>query len=185
MPKNLLSKLRIKAANAGTCTGPQQWLEDAGGTWLVSNNPTTGREIARVRTASPAAYETTVKRSRAAFESWRSVPAPQRGQLVRDLGNALRAQLEPLGELIALEVGKIRAEGVGEVQEMIDICDFAVGLSRQLYGLTMHSESAEIRPISASWDWSRLSRARSSAVPRPPTSAWQRTSIARATSPWP
>jgi aldehyde dehydrogenase (NAD+) len=140
MPKNLLSKLRIKAANAGTCSGPQQWLEDAGGTWLVSNNPTTGREIARVRTASPAAYETTVKRSRAAFESWRSMPAPQRGQLVRDLGNALRAQLEPLGELIALEVGKIRAEGIGEVQEMIDICDFAVGLSRQLYGLTMHSE---------------------------------------------
>ena len=68
------------------------------------------------------------------------MPAPQRGQLVRDLGNALRAQLEPLGELIALEVGKIRAEGIGEVQEMIDICDFAVGLSRQLYGLTMHSE---------------------------------------------
>ena len=140
MPKNLLSKLRIKAANAGTCSGPQQWLEDAGCAWLVSNNPTTGREIARVRTASPAAYEATVKRSRAAFESWRSVPAPQRGQLVRDLGNALRAQLEPLGELIALEVGKIRAEGIGEVQEMIDVCDFAVGLSRQLYGLTMHSE---------------------------------------------
>ena len=85
MPKNLLSKLRIKAANLGTCSGPQQWLEDGGGAWLVSNNPTTGREIARVRTASPAAYETTVKRSRAAFESWRSVPAPQRGQLSAEL----------------------------------------------------------------------------------------------------
>ena len=75
-----------------------------------------------------------------AFETWRNVPAPQRGLVVRDLGNAVREKLEPLGELISLEMGKIRAEGIGEVQEMVDICDFAVGLSRQLYGLTMHSE---------------------------------------------
>jgi aldehyde dehydrogenase (NAD+) len=81
-----------------------------------------------------------VERAQSAFLTWRMLPAPRRGLLVRDLGNALREQVEPLGELVSLEMGKIRAEGIGEVQEMIDICDFAVGLSRQLYGLTMHSE---------------------------------------------
>ena len=80
------------------------------------------------------------QRSSKAFHTWREWPAPRRGLLVRDLGNAVREQIEPLGELISLEMGKIRAEGIGEVQEMVDICDFAVGLSRQLYGLTMHSE---------------------------------------------
>ena len=96
--------------------------------------------IASVAQATPAEYEQVVQASAKAFESWRLVPAPQRGEVVRQLGNALRAAKRELGELVTLEMGKIRAEGEGEVQEMIDICDFAVGLSRQLYGLTMHSE---------------------------------------------
>ncbi len=85
-------------------------------------------------------YEPWCDEAERSFQDWRSVPAPKRGLVVRDLGNAVRELLEPLGELISLEMGKIRAEGIGEVQEMIDICDFAAGLSRQLYGLTMHSE---------------------------------------------
>ena len=90
--------------------------------------------------ASAATYDAWSTRPQQAFVDWRMMPAPKRGLVVRDLGNALRDNIEPLGELVALEMGKIRAEGIGEVQEMIDICDFAVGLSRQLYGLTMHSE---------------------------------------------
>ena len=91
--------------------------------------------------ASPAAYDQVAAAAAAAgFRTWREVPAPKRGEVVRDLGNALRELKEPLGDLVSLEMGKIRAEGHGEVQEMIDICDFATGLSRQLYGLTIASE---------------------------------------------
>ena len=90
--------------------------------------------------AGPEAYERVMAEAVYAFDAWRMVPAPKRGEVVRDLGNALREMKEPLGDLVSLEMGKIRAEGHGEVQEMIDICDFAVGLSRQLYGLTMASE---------------------------------------------
>ena len=93
-----------------------------------------------VSLASPEAYDRVVEEAVRTFESWRERPAPKRGELVRDLGNALRDAKEPLGDLVTLEMGKIRAEGHGEVQEMIDICDFAVGLSRQLYGLTLASE---------------------------------------------
>ena len=107
---------------------------------LVSYNPTTGEAIASVIQASPASYETVVTKANESFLQWREVPAPQRGQVIRDLGEAVRQKKEALGELVSLEMGKIRAEGIGEVQEMIDICDFAVGLSRQLYGLTMQSE---------------------------------------------
>ena len=89
---------------------------------------------------SSSTSQQVITRASSAFQTWRSVPAPKRGEVVRDLGNALREVKEPLGELVSLEMGKIRAEGIGEVQEMIDICDFAVGLSRQLYGLSMHSE---------------------------------------------
>ena len=106
----------------------------------MSYNPTTGEPIARVQQASAEAYDEVVSHAVAAFESWRMTPAPKRGELVRDLGNALREMKEPLGDLVSLEMGKIRAEGHGEVQEMIDICDFATGLSRQLYGLTIASE---------------------------------------------
>jgi aldehyde dehydrogenase (NAD+) len=136
----LLKKLDIKDVNPGACTGPDGWIEDKKGQELVSYNPATGEPIATVIQATPDAYDQVVQASAAAFETWRELPAPQRGQLVRDLGEAVRELKEPLGDLISLEMGKIRAEGHGEVQEMIDICEFAVGLSRQLYGLTMHSE---------------------------------------------
>ncbi|MDX1615314.1 MAG: aldehyde dehydrogenase family protein [Candidatus Promineifilaceae bacterium] len=138
--KSLLKKLQIQEVNAGTCIGPNRWLDDEDGIPLVSHNPTTGDPIATVIQTSTNAYDQVVEAAQSAFDSWRQVPAPKRGQLVRDLGEAVRELKEPLGDLIALEMGKIRVEGHGEVQEMIDICDFAVGLSRQLYGLTMHSE---------------------------------------------
>ena len=138
--RSLLAKLQLSHLNPGTCVGPGGWNDDSTAEPLISYNPTTGEAIAAVTQASPAAYEQAVAAAQIAFERWRLVPAPKRGLVVRDIGNALREQLEPLGELVTLEMGKIRAEGIGEVQEMIDICDFAVGLSRQLYGLTMHSE---------------------------------------------
>jgi aldehyde dehydrogenase (NAD+) len=136
----LLEKLNLEAVNAGACTGPDGWISDAAGKKLVSYNPATGEAIASVVQASATTYESVVQQAAAAFESWRTVPAPTRGAVVRDLGDALREYKEPLGELVSLEMGKIKPEGYGEVQEMIDICDFAVGLSRQLYGVTTQSE---------------------------------------------
>ncbi len=136
----LLDKLQIKAVNPGACTGPDGWIEDPNGKELVSYNPATGEPIATVIQATADTYDAVVHYATKAFRTWRTIPAPQRGQIIRDLGNALREFKEPLGELVSLEMGKIKAEGEGEVQEMIDICDFAVGLSRQLYGLSMHSE---------------------------------------------
>jgi len=138
--KSLLNKLNIREVNHGVCTGPGGWLSDSNGSLLTSFNPTTGEEIASVRQASAETYDQVVEKAQQTFVTWRNKPAPERGQLIRDLGNAVRELKEPLGDLICLEMGKIRAEGHGEVQEMIDICDFAVGLSRQLYGLTMQSE---------------------------------------------
>ncbi len=138
--KALLEKLHLKETNPGACTGPDGWIEDRDGKELVSVNPVTGASNARVVQAAGAAYETVVERAVKAFDAWRLVPAPKRGLLVRDLGAALREVKEPLGELVTAEMGKIRAEGMGEVQEMIDICEFATGLSRQLYGVTTHSE---------------------------------------------
>ena len=138
--KAILDKLGIQPVNPGACTGPNSWIEDPDGKELISYNPTSGEPLAKVIQASAATSETVIARAQNAFQSWREVPAPKRGEVVRDLGNALREVKEPLGELVSLEMGKIRAEGIGEVQEMIDICDFAVGLSRQLYGLSMHSE---------------------------------------------
>jgi aldehyde dehydrogenase (NAD+) len=143
--KGLLEKLSIKEVNPGACSGPDAWFEDNQGKELVSYNPTTGEPIARVRQATGPTYERVVQSAQAAFRSWRTLPAPKRGQLARDFGDALREFKEPLGDLVSLEMGKIRAEGHGEVQEMIDIFDFAVGLSRQLYGLTMHSERPQHR----------------------------------------
>ncbi len=138
--KSLLDKLGIEEVNRGASTGPDAWLSEPSGKELVSIDPTTGEPIAKIIQATPAIYEKVASTAAKAFESWREVPAPKRGQVIRDLGDALRELKEPLGDLISLEMGKIRAEGHGEVQEMIDICDFGVGLSRQLYGLTMHSE---------------------------------------------
>jgi aldehyde dehydrogenase (NAD+) len=110
------------------------------GALLDSINPANGELLGRVRQATRADYDETIRRSQAAFENWRVVPAPQRGEIVRQIGEELRRFKEPLGKLVTLEMGKIATEGQGEVQEMIDIADFAVGLSRQLYGLSMHSE---------------------------------------------
>jgi aldehyde dehydrogenase (NAD+) len=138
--KALLHKLHLKETNPGAWSGPDGWLEDPNGQKLISYNPTTGEPIAAIIQATARTYDRVVETTAEAFKSWRLVPAPKRGLVVRDLGQALREAREPLGELVALEMGKIRVEGLGEVQEMIDICDFAVGLSRQLYGLTMHSE---------------------------------------------
>ncbi|MSR28824.1 MAG: aldehyde dehydrogenase family protein [Phycisphaerales bacterium] len=109
---------------------------------VVSVNPACGEAIASVRLQSREELESTIARSLAVFELWRAVPAPHRGEIVRLIGNEFRRLKEPLGELVSMEMGKIRAEGLGEVQEAIDISDFAVGLSRQLYGLAMHSERA-------------------------------------------
>jgi aldehyde dehydrogenase (NAD+) len=138
--KALLEKLGIQDVNPGACTGPDSWIEDPNGKPLVSYNPTTGEPLATVTQATGETSQKVIAEANNAFQTWRGVPAPKRGEIVRDLGNALREVKEPLGELVSLEMGKIRAEGMGEVQEMIDICDFAVGLSRQLYGLSMHSE---------------------------------------------
>jgi aldehyde dehydrogenase (NAD+) len=138
--KKLLEKLQIKDVNIGACAGEGQWFEDPQGPELISYNPATGEPIAKVIQATEKTYEKVISQAAETFKSWRLMPAPQRGQVIRDLGEALRELKEPLGELVTLEMGKIKAEGIGEVQEMIDICDLAVGLSRQLYGLTMHSE---------------------------------------------
>jgi len=136
----LLKKLSLKDMNAGACSGQDRWISDPEGQKLISYNPASGDPIASVIQAGPGAYDAIMAEATSAFENWRMVPAPKRGELIRDLGNALRELKEPLGDLVSLEMGKIRAEGHGEVQEMIDICDFAVGLSRQLYGLTLASE---------------------------------------------
>jgi aldehyde dehydrogenase (NAD+) len=137
----LLKALGINGINAGVFDGA--W--SGSGKRLPSFSPNDGCLLGEIRTATPEEYERAVQRAAAAFQSWRTVPAPKRGDLVRQLGNALREAKEDLGMLVTLEAGKIIAEGQGEVQEMIDICDFAVGLSRQLYGLTMPSERAEHR----------------------------------------
>ena len=138
----LLKKLHLKDVNPGACTGPNGWLEDGNGKELVSYSPATGQPIATVIQATAMTYEALLRKAVQAFASWRTVPAPKRGLVVRDLGAALREAKEPLGELVTLEMGKIKAEGLGEVQEMIDVCEFATGLSRQLYGVTTHSERA-------------------------------------------
>jgi aldehyde dehydrogenase (NAD+) len=139
MSRAVLEKLSLAAVNPGACHGPDGWIREKG-TPVVSRNPATGEALAAVVPASASAAQTVIACAHQRFLSWRSVPAPRRGQVVRDLGQALRELQEPLGDLVTLEMGKIRAEGRGEVQEMIDVCDFAVGLSRQLYGLAMHSE---------------------------------------------
>src|SRR6266404_9809116 len=139
----ILRKLGLESANPGAFCG--EWL--GGGKLLKSSSPIDCKLLATIRTATADQYECTVKRAQAAFGQWRSVPAPKRGELIRQLGNALREAKHDLGRLVTLETGKIIAEGEGEVQEMIDICDFAVGLSRQLYGLTIASERPQHRML--------------------------------------
>ncbi len=135
--EHVLDALGIANVTSGAYAGG--WRE-GGGSTIDSIDPTTEEAIATVRQADLADYEAAVTASQEAFQEWRMVPAPVRGQYVRKIGDALRTYKEPLGALVSMEMGKIRAEGEGEVQEMIDIADFAVGLSRQLYGLTIASE---------------------------------------------
>ena len=133
-----IKNLGIKDLNQGTSTG-SQWTASSGETISV-NSPVDGKEIAKVICTTPAEYDQVMLKAQEAFKTWRLVPAPKRGEMVRQFGEALRAKKDDLGKLVSYEMGKSYQEGLGEVQEMIDICDFAVGLSRQLYGLTMHSE---------------------------------------------
>ncbi len=135
---DVLARLGIRNVNSGVYCG--DWLKEPAGGELVSVNPATGEPIARVLTASRDDYEQVVHSAQKAFTTWRMVPPPERGEIVRQLGVELRRHKEDLGMLVTLEVGKIRTEGEGEVQEMIDMCDFSTGLSRQLYGLTIASE---------------------------------------------
>ncbi len=141
----IIEKLGISDVNYGACTGgSDSWIK-TGGKELISYSPIDGKPIAKVIQATEAEYATVMKKAESAFEKWRMTPAPERGQVIREIGDALREYKEPLGELVALEMGKIKQEGMGEVQEMIDIADFAVGQSRMLYGLTMHSEREQHR----------------------------------------
>lgn len=133
-----LKNLGIHPTNLGSSTG-LTWL-DSGASYFSSDSPADGQLIAQVQGASEDTYEAIISQASVAFEKWRLVPAPHRGEIVREIGNSLREVKADLGKLVSYEMGKSYQEGLGEVQEMIDICDFAVGLSRQLYGLTMHSE---------------------------------------------
>jgi L-aminoadipate-semialdehyde dehydrogenase len=137
--KQILDKLGLDPVNAGTWSGADSMSSDSA-PLIESINPATNEVIASVRATTADEYDAVVKNARAAFLEWRSVPAPVRGDAVRRVGNALRDNKDALGSLVTLEMGKIKAEGDGEVQEMVDIADFAVGQSRMLYGNAMHSE---------------------------------------------
>ncbi|GGZ88795.1 L-piperidine-6-carboxylate dehydrogenase [Algibacter mikhailovii] len=132
-----LKTLGVNAINEGTSTGSNCF---SNGEIIESYSPVDGQLIAKVKTTTEADYEKVMTSATLAFKTWRTMPAPQRGEIVRQFGDKLRAKKEALGKLVSYEMGKSYQEGLGEVQEMIDICDFAVGLSRQLHGLTMHSE---------------------------------------------
>jgi aldehyde dehydrogenase (NAD+) len=135
---DFLDTLGLKSANAGVATGSAFFKEK--GEKIASYSPVDGAMIGEVYGATQDQYEAVVKKSEEAFKVWRTWPAPKRGEIVRQLGQAFRKYKEPLSKLVSYEMGKSLQEGYGEVQEIIDICDFAVGLSRQLHGLTMHSE---------------------------------------------
>ena len=135
-----LTELGLHSSNAGGCAGPGKWTSSTDSGVLESINPATGETIASVNLCSTQDFDMIIQSAQNAFEEWRTVPAPRRGEIIRLLGEALRAKKDALGSLVAMEVGKIKAEGDGEVQEMIDMADFAVGQARMLYGKTMHSE---------------------------------------------
>jgi aldehyde dehydrogenase (NAD+) len=137
--QDILKRLGLAESNPGTWLGAES-LEDTQAQLIESINPASGEVIASVRSTTAAEYEKLITAARESFAEWRKVPAPVRGDAVRRIGNALRDHKDALGSLVTLEMGKIKAEGDGEVQEMIDIADFAVGQSRMLYGKTMHSE---------------------------------------------
>ena len=140
---DFLKNLKINTLNNGVCTGTA-WIKTKGAP-IVSFSPVDGTTIASVQQTDRASYDRTVETAKEAFKEWRTYPAPKRGEIVRQIGNELRNNKNDLGRLVSFEMGKSLQEGLGEVQEMIDICDFAVGLSRQLHGLTMHSERPQHR----------------------------------------
>ena len=142
--KDFLSLLGIEKENEGTSTG-REFMKSSSASKIVSTTPSDGSEIGTVFETTKEEYENVVQKSQEAFIEWRMMPAPQRGEIVRQIGQKLREYKEPLGKLVSYEMGKIYQEGLGEVQEMIDICDFAVGQSRMLYGKTMHSERPQHR----------------------------------------
>ena len=140
MSAQILKALGLSQNNSGTYLGNNEWSKTTDAGVVQSVNPSTNEVIAEVHASSASDYETIIQRAQAAYSIWRTTPAPRRGEAVRLCGEALRKHKDALGSLVALEMGKIKPEGDGEVQEMIDIADFAVGQSRMLYGYTMHSE---------------------------------------------
>ena len=140
MTHPVLSALGLGASESGTYLGHGEWSKTTDAGVLEPVNPTTGEVLGRVHASSQADYDLLMERAQATFKVWRTTPAPRRGEAIRLCADALRTHKDALGSLVALEMGKSKPEGDGEVQEMIDIGEFAVGLSRQLYGLTMHSE---------------------------------------------
>ncbi len=141
--KEILEQLQITSESKGVSTG-KQWIESSGET-IQSFSPVDGKLIGSIKACDAVSYQQVAAKAQEAFEKWRIVPAPKRGEIVRQIAEELRKKKEPLGRLVSYEMGKSLQEGLGEVQEMIDICDFAVGLSRQLYGLTMQSERPDHR----------------------------------------
>jgi aldehyde dehydrogenase (NAD+) len=198
MSAQILQALGLAEIQSGTYLGRGEWSTTTDAGVVEAVNPSTNEVIGRVHASSSADYEIIVKRAQEAFKIWRTTPAPRRGEAIRLCGEALRRHKDALGSLVALEMGKIKPEGDGEVQEMIDIADFAVGQSRMLYGYTMHSErpghrmyeqwhplglvgiiSAFNFPV-AVWAWNASSR-RSAATsrsgsprPRPRSRPWPR-----------
>lgn len=137
MDLTFLKELGLQEVNAGTSTG-LHWV--AADNYIESYSPVDGKLIGKVGVTTEADYEAVIVKAQEAYKLWRNIPAPKRGEIVRQYGDTLRTHKDALGRLVSYEMGKSLQEGWGEVQEMIDICDFSVGLSRQLYGLTMHSE---------------------------------------------
>ena len=142
--QSILNDLGLGSENPGTWFGAES-STDTTGALIESVNPANGEVIASVRSTTQADYDRVVSLAQASFDHWRNVPAPVRGEAVRNIANGLRKHKDALGSLVSLEMGKIKAEGDGEVQEMIDIADFAVGQSRMMYGRTMHSERPQHR----------------------------------------
>src|SRR3990167_5077534 len=140
MHNTILAALKLTAKNAGTSTDTTWWAKTTHEGEIISYNPTTAEAIGAVYNCSQADYEHVITEAHKTFLEWRTVPAPKRGEIIRQLGDALRQHKEMLGSLVSLEMGKSKQEGNGEGQEMIDMADLAVGQARMLYGQTMHSE---------------------------------------------
>ena len=145
MISEVLETLQIPQGKHASYSTGQQWFSSAGSASVHIKSPIDGSTIGETSLCSAAEYASVIEKAKEAFPIWAAMPAPKRGEIIRQYGDVLRQYKEPLGKLVSIEMGKLLQEGMGEVQEMIDICDFAVGLSRQLYGLSMHSERTEHR----------------------------------------